>query len=287
MLPVYESTTNVETHTKLELHKVNDNCVLFRETKTSRTVSKTGSPVRSVSEESFVHEGSATAEQIRKWVGNKPYNPGILVGPKKDRRRIYFAWYPDEWIAKLRNSTFERNELYSMGRQDVYTAVVDEGLSPNNLLARDHYDHAVYTLDVTLASQAVVFDYIRADVDAGHFRDLKAVAAKLLERDDIRIYVENNWSNRGHDIKNADHAVDQIPGYNESRDNGGWAVQFVWSPSQEDYDRVRAHVSDKEYRRQDMVLAALDMDIFDIAQFRFTPAERKLIEDACRCSDYD
>lgn len=289
-MSVYENTRTIVTHTKLETHLVNNDCVLFRETQTYTQTGNDGTfKSGGVAKEPFVHEGTMTADQLRKRLAGKPHNPGFLVGAKAkkgcQRRRVQLSWYPDEWIAKMRANTFERNEMYSMGRQDVYTAIVDEGLSPDNLLARDSYDHCIYTRYGTEVAQAVVFDYISADVNAGHFRDLEGVAAKLLEREDIRIYVAESWSNRSNNAKDPKKAVDNIPHYNASRSNGGRAVQFVWSPSQEEYDRVRAQVNDDVYRRRDMIAAALDMDLFGINQFRYTDEERKLIEEAYRGDD--
>lgn len=291
-MPVYQNTSTVVTSTNLETHLLNNDCVLFRETRVAVQTENDGTfKTGSIATEPFVHEGTMTADQLRKRLAGQPYNPGFLVGEKakkgRQRRRVQLAFYSDEWLAKLRTATFKGNENYSMGRQDVYTAIVDEGLSPDNLYARDHYDNAVYNRYGVLAAQAIIFNYIDARVNAGEYRDLEAVAAKLLERDDVRIYTEGGWSANSNNVKDPAKAVDRIPGYNASRQNGGRAVQFVWSPSQEDYDRVRAHVDSEEYRRHDMVMAAIDMDVFGINQFRFTPEERKLIEDACHCSDDD
>ena len=297
-MSVYENIRTVATRTKLETHLLNNDCVLVRETQTYELVGTEGYKSAKPTDEPVVHEYIMTSAMLKKRLAGRPYTPGIPVTrprynvkkPKAEYMR--FTVRDDAWMERFRTATLKDNrDSYDQGRADVYTAIVEDGLSPDNLIVMDT-EYQYYDRYGKRLTAPVLFDYIGGgSVTSKDYRDMKAVAALLLARNDIRIINENSWAYKKKPVETVEAAVDSVPYYNADSYPGGQMIQFYWMPTQEVFDSVLTAQSEsgrkREWDRHDFrATASTDLDLFGIAKYRWTKEELKAREAVrCHCED--
>lgn len=294
MSAIYENVRTVATRTKLETHLLNNDCVLVRETQSYEDVANEGYKMMKAPDESHVFEYVMTGAMLKNRLAGKPWKPGIPVSrpqpkgkPKIDYLRLTVR--TDDWMERMRSGKFKDDrDSYAYGREDVYTAIVDDGMSPDNLIVRDTENNYYDRYGKRLVS-AMFFDYIGSGcVTSKGYRDMKAVAEILLAREDVRI-ISESYRFKGKEVTTVEAAVDSVPYYNADSYPGGQMIQFFWMPTQEVFDSVLQAQSEsgREWDRHDFrVTAAVDLDLFGIAKYRWTKEELKAREAArCRCDD--
>lgn len=297
-MSVYENTRTVATRTKLETHLLNNDCVLVRETQTFELVGSEGFKSAKCNDEPVIHEYTMTSAMLKNRLAGRQWRPGVPVTrpqynvkkPKAQYMRLTVR--ADDWMERFRTGTFKDNrDSYDQGRDDVYTAIVEDGMSPDNLIVMDSEYNFFDRFGKRLVS-AVFFDYIGSgSVTSKDYRDMAKVAEILLARDDVRIINENSWTYKKKPVETVEAAVDSVPYYNADGYPGGQMIQFFWMPSQEVFDSVLTAQSEngrkREWDRHDFrMTASVDLDLFGIKQYRWTPAELKAREAArCHCED--
>ena len=297
-MSVYENTHTVATRTKLETHLLNNDCILVRETQTYETVANEGFKTVKSPVEPHVFEYVMTSAMLKTRLAGRPYTPGIPVTrprynvkkPKAEYMR--FTVREDDWMERFRTGTFKDDrDSYAYGREDVYTAIVDDGMSPDNLIVRDSENQYFDRYGKRLVS-AMFFDYIGSGcVTSKDYRDMKAVAETLLARPDVRIINQETYRFKGKEVTTVEAAVDSVPYYNADGYPGGRMIQFFWLPTQEVFDSVLKAQSEsarkREWDRHDFrKTATVDLDLFGIAKYGWTKEELKAREAArCYCED--
>jgi hypothetical protein len=296
-MSVYENTRTVATRTKLETHLLNNDCVLVRETQTFEDVASEGFKFPKSVADPVVFEYVMTSAMLTKRLAGKPWKPGIpVVRPQYDKKPrtdyLRLTVRGDDWMERFRTGLFkDNNDSYAYGREDVYTAIVEDGMPLDNLIVRDTENNYYDRYGKRLAA-AIFFGYIGGgSVTSRRYRDMKAVAEILLARDDVRIINEEGWNKKTRHAKTVDVAVDTVPYYNRDSYPGGEMIQFYWTPTQEVFDRAltaqsengRQRVWDAGDFRETVVV---DLDLFGLNQYRWTKEELKARDEArCNCED--
>ena len=296
-MSVYENVRTVATRTKLETHLLNNECVLVRETQTYETVANEGFKTMKSSDEAHVFEYMLTAEMLKRRLAGRPYTPGIPITrprynvkkPKAEYMRLTVR--EDDWMERFRAGAFkDDSDSYAQGRCDVYTAIVDDGMSPDNLIVRDTENNYYDRYGKRLVT-AMFFDYIGSGlVTSKDYRDMNKVAEILLARDDVRI-ISESYRFKGKPVTTVEAAVDSVPYYNADGYPGGQMIQFFWLPTQKVFDSVLKAQSEsgrkREWDRHDFrATATVDLDLFGIAQYRWSKEELKAREAVRRrCED--
>ncbi len=293
-MPVYENVNTVATSTKLETHTLNNECVLVRETRTFADVAQEGFPMPRALDKPLVFEYTMTAAMLIKRVAGKPFQTGLPVirSKKKTPDFMRLTVRTDDWLNRWRTGDFkDSRDSYVLGRDDVYTAIVDDGMSPDNLMVQDTEHNCFDRYGKRLAT-AVFFDYITGGVTSRDYRDMKAVAETLLARDDVRIVNEHSWSKKTRRATKVDNAIDSVPYYNADSYPGGEMIQFFWTPTQKVFDSVLTAQAEngrgREWTRDDFYQTAkIDLDLFGINQYRWTEEERDARSAAHRAARED
>jgi hypothetical protein len=175
------------------------------------------------------------------------------------------------------------NERYSVGRRDLFAVLVEEGQPLENVVRSDELSsgHVLVNIHGDALPVALYYDYIRGRFNSTQY-DLEALAAHLLARDDVDVYIDTRrWTHRGDERKIAETVEEcmfRIPHYN----GGGTAIQFLWKPSTEVWERGKK----AKYRSNVVHGNAVEMDVLDIEQFRLPKKIRDQIEKARSRDDY-
>lgn len=167
------------------------------------------------------------------------------------------------------------NPLYSRNKEDqkisealINTSVfaaLDMGASINDVIIRNPSDES-YTDFQTGADVAtgVMFDYISSNVNDGAY-DLAKVAKILKKRSDIIPLGMD-----GRPLKAEGLAIQPIPYYN-AEPHFSQAIQFIWTPSDEDYAKMCAKMRTYKgkYQSGKKHEAIFDLDLLGIREAAF------------------
>lgn len=182
----------------------------------------------SVTEEGFVNK-----KQAALGLSGKPFTSDqrYLIIDEKGRDIIRHNTYGSE-----EQTSYMKNNV----PQDPYTALSTGQSLPEDVIRFDWGSHLYFYADGRPMSQALQLNYLSGHLDNGHY-DLRKAAEHLMSRDDVTVYGGNNNRSR-EPLKKAntvDEAIHSIPYYN-SENNRDLNLIVIWSPSQDDYEKLHA-----------------------------------------------
>lgn len=201
----------------------------------------------------------------------------FLTGKDFTQRRN-LIWHTPEEIERFRKETPGKDSIwwdgFASGRRDVYTALVEEGLSLDGLIdmSEASSSHMIFDRHHRVLPAGVTFDYINGNFRAEEY-DLEKLAAHLLARDDVRIIHKDSPDYGDKEVSTVEDAIFEIPYYN----GYGQAIQFVWMPTVEDMRKVwdaclKTKQNFPSLRRIDMVKK---LNILGTEQFKKAQRNKK------------
>lgn len=257
----YHNVTNLSRSTVLEVHTVDDDLVLVRET-TSYVVSASTGPLK-INLTQYTAPGECNPHQARDDVSvvEHAMRPIELANrlAGEDYSVLNLLAASSEFIEKVRTvAASEHSEWknYENARTDVYTAVVDDGLDPDHNLIRFDYSASKYynRFDQPLPTAVYVHADSGLPITTEFFSDPVAVADILAERTDIVFTsVEHGQIVRG-------------------KPDRFWpGVSFIWTPSSEDYRKI--HEAGGQGGPTSMTTALRTTDFFGIGHLGYSDEE--------------
>jgi hypothetical protein len=236
----------VKTEKRIDYLTVADDVVVYRLTMNiTRGVRAKGPKV-------IVSEGITSTRGLSAFRNGADHMPPY----RKDRGGLLVE---DSFREMMRASGWVGDDIYKAfeaASKDPYTRFVEGKATAANLVFVDASNHMTYDIEGEPLPTAVLFTYIEAHMDNGHY-DLEKALAILKARDDIRFVGDNRWTP-------ADQ-VANIPGYNAEpgRDR---CIGFVWMPKVEDYRRMLAKCAKYKdaWTSMNRYRAVFDLDILGL-----------------------
>lgn len=117
-------------------------------------------------------------------------------------------------------------------RPDVFDAFAD-GASLDGLVNIDSMSHMVFDRHGEPLPQALVLDYLKGNLDNGHY-DLKKAVAILRGNPRVRFIDENRYRDEWVFFGENDNPVMAIPAYNMSESRDAY-IAILWRPTHDEY----------------------------------------------------
>lgn len=148
------------------------------------------------------------------------------------------------------------------------------GMAPALVVRIDSEQYQVYDLADQPLAQAIPMDYIDSFIsEKSH--DLAQVAAHLLARDDVRVFhKDHEWMDKtATSVEDAIFTIE--PGAHGEEYWGKQSVQFVWTPSEEDYRKVWFAEPEQpgwSFRASELPRRLMGLDLLGLDQFKVNAA---------------
>lgn len=113
------------------------------------------------------------------------------------------------------------------------------------ILCVDFGNYQVYNVNGDLMPQGIYFGYISQHIDNYHY-DLEVLLAAIKDRSDIEIIKAPP------SVIHGEGFIKRIPSYNSEEGKNLW-IEFIWSPSDEDFEKIKVNLEDRYNRYENIV----------------------------------
>lgn len=208
----------------------------------------------------LVDHGFVDADNLELLLSHHPFQkrPLAVISEEEKAALVQEGYYGVDFV----HAAGERVALDWLAKGDALLCVV----------RIDAEQCQVYDLADQPLAQAVSMDYIESRIsEKSH--DLAQMAAHLLARNDVRVcHKDHEWMTET--ATSVEEAIAPI----EVDDREFWgnqSVQFVWTPSEEDYRKVwfaKPEQPEWSFRASELPRRLMDLDLLGLDQFKVNAA---------------